>query len=477
MGDPFGSPIEVWAPFRILTLHNIERLQQGTEIAMHRRLSVIVLLLALVGPASPFPLKGVAQGQVYTDAMDSAGAGLLSTETFDPSISFAYENGQFVVDVAAPAYRGDITSTLNVPELASSSLTVDASIQGDPANKYVIAGCRHTDAGEGYFFGYLPATGDVLIWRRDAGGDTNIAEAVEPSLIAPVNATYQIGIDCWTNTITGIVNGQPVVSAFDATYASGRPTIGLGANGQQTDGLRVAFDNLSVTDNGNLELVTGPTVTPASATEQPAVNTAPAVDPASASDPALPPLQSSTGAEAQFDQTRAAAVLNPPRAAGLSGSFIEENDVYAYVSADVSLADFYTIATFTNPADLSAPFDVGIGFRDELDSESGLRFVITSDGTWYMQLAGQDPYASGAATGFVTTPGASNTIEILVQGSTGTIAVNGVLLPQFDLSTVMQRGDLYLGTGFFLGDTVAGREIAYSNWWVFPTDILDIPSG
>ena len=444
---------------------------------MLRSLSVIALLLAIVGSALPGPLDGRAQGQTYADSMDSAETGLLSTETFDPAISFAYQDGQFVVDVQQPSYRGDITSTLNVPEMASSRLTVDALIEGDAANKYVIAGCRHTAAGEGYFFGYLPATGDVLIWRRDASGDTNIAQAFDPSLIAPPTATYQIGIDCWTNTITGSVNGQPVVSAFDATYASGRPTIGLGANGQQTGGLRVAFDNLTVTDNGNLELVSGPTVTPASKTEQPAVATGPTEVPAPSSGPVLPPLHSSTGVESLFDQTRTTAVLNPPFVAGLSGSFTEESDVYAYVSAGVRLGDFYTIATFTNPTDLSAPFDVGIGFRDDQSSESGLRFVVTSDGIWYMQLPGQDPYASGTATGFVTTPGAANTIEILVQGSTGTVAVNGVLLPQFDLSTVMLRGDIYLGAGFFQGDTVAGRVIAYSDWWIYPTDILDIKSG
>ena len=74
-------------------------------------------------------------------------------------------------------------------------------------------------------------------------------------------------------------------------------------------------------------------------------------------------------------------------------------------------------------------------------------------------------------------PGAVNTIEILVQGSTGTVAINGVLLPQFDLSTVATRGDIYLGAGFFTGDTVAGRQIPYEQWWVYPTDILDIKSG
>lgn len=666
---------------------------------MRRSLSVIMLLLAIAGAILEAPHIGRAQSQVYTDTMDSAETGLLSTETFDPTISFTYANSQFVVDVQQPSYRGDIISTLNLPEMAGSRLTVDAFIEGNPANKYVIAGCRHTDAGEGYFFGYLPATGDILLWRRDATGDTNLAQSVDPSLIAPANTMYQIGVECLAGIMTGMVNGQPVINAFDPTYTMGRPTIGLGANGQQTDGLRVAFDNLSVEDLGNVQFVDAPTVTPtpgsgsetttgqsapirdpsvdpdgtladaftisleqppvvsglgedrtldlgglvmqsagvqladfyaelyfttptlppntsylvgfcfwmdlsgncydfyiqdmgagvarwgygydqlnaeyvslqvgdmpdgsldptpgatnflsltvyqgvailsgntygvgavvplesepitgdvnaetgfldlsstaetpaltvsisdfavwdlssgmvpvvedtsAVATEPAAVVDAPTTAAVTASGPVLPPLQSTTGAEALFDQTRSAVVLNPALVEGVSGSFTEEDGVYAYAAAGVSLADFYAIATFTNPTDGSAPFDIGLGFRDDRASQGGLRFTVTSTGTWYMQVPGQEPYASGAATGFDATPGAVNTIEILVQGGVGTVAINGVLLPQFDLSTVTTRGDVYLGAGFFQGDTVTGRVIAYSDWWIYPTDVLDVPSG
>jgi len=664
---------------------------------MRRIRSVIVLLLVLIGAGFPLPDVGLAQGTVYTDTMDSAETGLLSTETFDPTISFTYQNSQFVVDVQQPSFRGDITSILNLPEMASSRLTVDAFIEGDPANKYVIAGCRRTDAGEGYYFGYLPATGEIIIWRRDSTGDTNIAQSVDPSLIAPANTMYQIGIDCWTGIITGIVNGQPVASAFDATHAVGLPFIGLGANGQETDGLKVAFDNLTVTDNGNLELgpetpVWEPTAvgattgqstpmrdpavdaagalsdaftvslesapvvsglggdadvdldglaklpagvqladfyaeiyytTPALpagttylvgycfwtdsagncydiylqdhgngtatwgygydsasgdyqqlqsgelpagsvdptpgatnflgltvyqgtailsgntydvgavipldgtpiagdvqseigfldsgnvgvadplamstsdfavwdlssgmvpvaedavavATEPPVDTAVPTTAPITTSAPIVPPLQGTDSVAASFDQARAAAMLHPPLGGEYADTISQDPAGYMWVTAGINVSDFYTIVTLTNPTDLTTPSDIGIGFRDDRDSEGGVRFVIDSTGTWYMLILGQDPYATGAATGFDIAPGASNTIELLVQGGTGTIAINGVLLPQFDLSTITNRGDIYIGTGFFQGDSVAGRAVLYSNWWIFPTDILDVPSG
>lgn len=680
---------------------------------MRRASLCLSLALALVLSTFAGLVPVSAQGQVYTDTMDSAETGLLSTDTWDPSISFTYQGGQFVVNVQQPAYQGDITSTLNVPELASSRLTVDATIAGEPANKYFFAGCRHSDAGEGYFFGYMPATGYLFLWRRDAGGDVDLAQQTDPSLIAPAGTTSQVGIDCWTNIMTGSVNGQPVLSAFDDTYTVGRPTIGVGANGQETDGLSVAFDNLSVTDNGNLALgdvtpvatlepttaaaaveatgemapIQDPAVDPggtlsdaftvsleqepvaselggdidvgldsvqwlaagsqmsdfyaefyyttpslpantsylvgfcfwtdpdgncydiylqdlgagaatwgygydpavgdyqsietgdlppgsvdptpgatnflsltvyrgvailsgntfdvgavislgetysgdvkaetgftataenvvagplsmsvsdfavwdlssgmvpvaeepsAAATEQPAVATLPAAVTAPTSVPApttaavtnagptLPPVQGSSGVGLVFDQNRTLAVANPPLAAGLAGSFTQEADVYAFAGADVSLGDFYSIVTFTNPTDVSTLFDIGIGFRADQGVETGLRFVVRSDGAWFLQQPGQTASASGTAASFDPAAGGANVIELLVQGTTGIVAINGVVLPLLDLSAVAPRGDVYVGAGFFQGDTVAGRVISYSDWWIYPTSVLDIPSG
>jgi hypothetical protein len=326
---------------------------------MRRAPSFVLLALALVLSTCAGIAPAHVQGTVYSDTMESLEAGLLSTETFDPAISYAYQNGQFVVAVQQPSYQGDIISTLSVPELASSRLTVDATIVGDPANKYAIAECRHTDAGEGYFFGYLRATGDLIIGRRDTTGDTNIAQTVDASSIVPAGTTYQIGIDCWTNVITGIVNGQPVVSAFDATYPTGRPAIGAGANGQQTDGLTVAFDNLTVTDNGNLEL--GP------ATSTPATGTRPSSEeistshPAAMADPAVDP-------EGTLSDAFTASLETAPIASDLGGSAEVESGSTYLLPAGVELADFYAEIYLTTPAlPAGASYLVGFCFWEDRD--------------------------------------------------------------------------------------------------------------
>jgi hypothetical protein len=64
-----------------------------------------------------------------------------------------------------------------------------------------------------------------------------------------------------------------------------------------------------------------------------------------------------------------------------------------------------------------------------------------------------------------------------VQGSAGFVAINGVVLRQLDLSGIRDRGDVFIGTGFLTGDTVPDRQVPYQNWWVYPTDILDVKSG
>jgi hypothetical protein len=179
-------------------------------------------------------------------------------------------------------------------------------------------------------------------------------------------------------------------------------------------------------------------------------------------------MQSADVQSVIFDRGRTAAIANQPLASGLSGAFTQEAAAYSYFSPGVSAGDFYALATFTNPTDVATPFDVGMGFRAAAGTDSGLRFVVMSTGDWYLLAPGGATVASGAATNFDAAPGATNTVEVLAQGGVGMIAINGVVLQQVDLSSATAPGDVYIGTGFFQGDTVAGRQVPYSEFWVFP---------
>lgn len=709
------------------------------------RVVSVVLLIALAGRS--FPNAVGAQGQVYTDAMDSEAAGLLSTQSSTPGVTYSYQNGQFLIQASDPSFQGELVSFIGVPEMSDVRVTVDVAIGGDPNSKYVLVGCRANETSDGYMLGVAPASGQAILFRADPTDDVVLERLTDTSAVNTGNANNTIGIDCTGNVISALVNGQSVLSVTDDTYASGKSFVGVGASGDQTDGLTVGFDNLTVTGAGgsttlaptsvaNAPTVAAPTVaaptvaaptvaaptvaapttvapapteaatgattqmrdpsidpdaalsdaflislytlpvvgdlsgaadvninavstkssgvaltdfyaelhfttpqvptgtyyivgfcfwtepdgscydifvqddgagltkwgygydstgtgydiiqtgellagtidptpgadnflsltvyngvgilagntfsvaaviplqgtpvagdvkaelgfiqkaeaapstvptlamdlsrfgvwdlssgqvpsgepgateTPAStpptattaalptvAAPSPTVPAAPTLAPTVASQPTtattaaaptLPPMQGADVQSIIFDRGRTAAIANAPLVGGNSGSFVQEAAAYSYSSGGISAGDFYALATFTNPTDVSAPFDIGMGFRAPAGPDSGLRLVIMSTGAWYLLSPTGGTIDSGTLTNFDAAPGATNTIEVLAQGGVGMIAVNGLVVKQVDLSSASDPGDVYVGTGFFQGDTVAGRAVPYSEFWVFP---------
>lgn len=193
--------------------------------------------------------------------------------------------------------------------------------------------------------------------------------------------------------------------------------------------------------------------------------------------PVVPQTQGDPILTAVFEGTRAHALALPPLVGGLSGDLVQSSSTFAWTAGNVSVADFYAIATFVNPADLSAPSDIGIGFRAVSDTDLGMRVIVQSTGAWYLLSPADATLASGIASSFDATPGASNTIEILAQGGTGVIALNGVILQQVDLSAVTAPGDIFVGAGFLTGDGVDGRVTPFDEFWVYPMSTLDAVSG
>lgn len=718
------------------------------------RIVSVVLLLVLSGLHLSYSVE--AQGQVYTDTMDSAATGLLSTESSTPGVTYSYANGQFLIQATDPSFQGELISFIGVPDMGDVRVTVDVALGGDANNKYVLVGCRANDVSDGYMLGISPSSGQAILFRADPADDVVLQQLTDASVVNPGNANNQIGIECVGNVITGIVNGQAVLSVTDSTYAFGTSFIGVGASGQQVDGLMVGFDNLTVADLGAGTAPVQPTAIPAAPTEIPTAPTvaaptvaaptvaaptvaaptvaAPTVaapspteaatggdsqmrdpnvdpdgalsdafmvslyadplvtdlggatevdidnvrslpagvqvadfyaemhfttpqlptgtyflagfcfwvdpagncydvfvqedgtgatqwgygyasategyslidtgeavagtvdptpgadnflsvtvyqgvaiisgntfsvgaviplqgapvagdvkaeigfiqrasaapstvttlsmelsrfgvwdlssglvpsvdDPTSTETPAvvvpspttvtlptipapeptvpaaptmaptvpaqptaattsvtpdLPPLQGSDIQSVIFDRGRAAAIANQPLVGGDSGVFAQEDNAYSWASNGISAGDLYALATFTNPTDVATPFDIGIGFRASAGTDSGLRFAVMSTGEWYLFVPNGATVASGTATNFDASPGATNTIEVLAQGGVGMIAINGLVLQQVDLSSALAAGDVYIGTGFFQGDTVPGRQVPYADFWVFP---------
>jgi hypothetical protein len=144
----------------------------------------------------------------------------------------------------------------------------------------------------------------------------------------------------------------------------------------------------------------------------------------------------------------------------------QQAETLSYWSANVNVADVYVSATFQTPSDGSLGWDVGLGIRQGADS-SGVRLILEADGDWYLAF-GLDPVSDAGSAGSLNVqPGASNTIELVAQGATGYLAINGVFAGTLDLSPVLQSGDVLAGTGFFPNSTVTGRLIGFSGFQVW----------
>jgi len=698
---------------------------------MHRlfRIGMIVTLIALAG-SWVAAVPGVsAQGTTWTDSMDAPNSGLLSGQSPDPAkFSFGYQNSQFIIQSLQQGWHGDLFAYTNVPDLTDANVAVDFSIAGDLTGKYAFVGCRDAGDGTGYMVEAHPDTGRVNIWRYDPDTVANLATVVDTTNVHLGSANNRIEISCQGSTISGMVNGQVLVTAQDATYTSGSVFIGAGKDSTTTDLLLTGFDNLSITDLSgsapaqptqpstfptaipaqptqpatfptaipaqpttpgdtgtgagltdprvdpdgtltdalvisllatpvggplraddtlvssdfkflssgvdlselytSLSFVTPPAVagswivgfafwvdgqggytdvyiqatngtakwaygqgtasgyqilqsgdlapgavdftpgaenyiglvvaqgmailtgndmnlaasvdlggatgsgdvqgevgfraddpnagltlpvslsafrvwdlSPAAVaavfaseepTEVPAAPTQPPLAPTVAAPPvqptqapaaptvAMPPAQPTQGGMAPtaastggnmmlqqiFNQQRANAMAGAPVASVPTGTLQQAADGFGFTPAGVALSDFYATATFVNPTDMTTRSDTGIGFRD-INDNMEFRFVVRSDGEWALAIGTGLPVAQGTATNFDATPGASNTLEVMAIGSTGLLAVNGVVVQQVDLSADLNMGDVWIATGMYATDSVDGRQVPFTNFAVY----------
>ena len=164
---------------------------------------------------------------------------------------------------------------------------------------------------------------------------------------------------------------------------------------------------------------------------------------------------------AQAIAGRAAGAAGP-----MSGDLIQANGFNTTTGAGVALADFSTSVTFVNPPEPNAPpWDLGISFRRNGDEVQ--QIVVDSVGFWYDSPFPAGTEDSGAVATFNTTPGASNTFDLVVEGERALFGVNGDFVAGFDLPPGV-AADVEIGTGYFVGSVVDGRPIAYRDFEVWP---------
>lgn len=400
------------------------------------RISLLcAVLVSVAGSVGGIP-PTAAQSAAYNDTMDSEATGLLSTESPDPAkVSFAYQDGTFVMQALDPAYDGEMLAGVLTPIMAGTQVMVDVSVSGDVNGKYVIVGCRAGPDNDGYQLEVNLDSGEASLRRMHREFPTGIASTDDPVALNPGAAMNQIGIECQDNRISAIVNGVTVLTVFDPTYTEGRSYIGVGSWLASSDGLTAVFDNLTVADLGGADFE--------SADDH---DQAP-VPAGAAQSFSVPPFD----VEAAYVQSALTAVLTPATAGLTGGSVDLAQNTAASVPFGVQLEEFYAELTFVTPQLATSGLWL-YGFCFWVDAAGNCTDVfVQSDGASANWGLGSFP-ATGAYTlldsGAVPagaidlTPGAENVIALVIYQGSAVLAVNGEVAASFHLTSQPAAGDL-----------------------------------
>lgn len=140
-------------------------------------------------------------------------------------------------------------------------------------------------------------------------------------------------------------------------------------------------------------------------------------------------------------------------------------------NADVSLKNFLVEATFLNPySTTSGPWDYGFLFRHE-GANQQYRLIVSSTGDWELYNNTGDPDGtlvdSGKVTNLDTSEFGSNTIQVVAYDNYGELMVNNEFVSDLDLSGRTVEGDVFVATGMYTGDLIAGYYTEYWDFFVY----------
>jgi len=185
-------------------------------------------------------------------------------------------------------------------------------------------------------------------------------------------------------------------------------------------------------------------------------------------------------ATAQAQTTKAAVLANIEASRKLvygptSGALEHNsNDLISAQDAGVNLRDFVGEARFFNPYSTSqGTWDYGFILR-HAEKNTHFRFVIKSEKNWALVNNNGDPdgviIAQGKLPSLDVSENGSNMVKLIFQGERGWFFLNNEMISELDLSARTNPGSIFIATGIFQGDGMAGSSTRYSDFsiWSIP---------
>ncbi|MBN1146994.1 MAG: serine/threonine protein kinase [Anaerolineales bacterium] len=159
-----------------------------------------------------------------------------------------------------------------------------------------------------------------------------------------------------------------------------------------------------------------------------------------------------------------------------SGSLLHEAEdgLIEGDAAEVDLKNFFVEARFYNPYATSlGSWDYGFILR-HADKNTQYRFIIQSDQTWVLMNNSGDSegvvIGEGELPSLDVNENGSNLVLLIFKGSRGLFYLNNEFIVEFDLSTRLNSGDIFVVTGIYTGDEVTGEATDYRDFtiWSLP---------
>lgn len=205
--------------------------------------AIMALAIASLGCSALSALPG--NGPVLED--DFEGGSTWGTGT-DASSSIEYADGGLQMQIFTDNYF--VWSTPNTESY--ENIHIEVTVKNNdthPTTAFGILCHQQTVSDSFYYLAVTPAGEYAIAKAALAQSDvflTNDDQWAASDLIAQNAASYRVGADCGTGTLTLYVDGQQVASVSDTSYTAG--SVGLLTwSGEEVSSANVTFDDFVVT--------------------------------------------------------------------------------------------------------------------------------------------------------------------------------------------------------------------------------------
>ncbi len=180
---------------------------------------------------------------LFKDSFAKTGTGWDVKHTSNYTLE--YKGGKYHIAIDKN-FPGEAVWNGNTDGFTDISVEVDAQQTAGPNDALIGVACRANDNGGMYTFEF-DESGDVGIYKYDTNGNASslAEESLNPNTVVQGDVNHIQGV-CDGDTLTMVLNGQPVLSAQDSDYTTGGAGLIVRSGSSGDQGVDALFGNFLV---------------------------------------------------------------------------------------------------------------------------------------------------------------------------------------------------------------------------------------